>query len=56
MHRWPLAQLADLPAEALASYETEYLPHPSHKPVYDAMLAEYRTLTAEMTPIFRRSA
>lgn len=43
-------------AEALASYETEYLPHPSHKPVYDAMLDEYRTLTAEMTPIFRRSA
>lgn len=43
-------------AAALAEYELEYLPSQSEKALYDGMLAEYRKLTAELTPLFRRSA
>jgi xylulokinase len=43
-------------ATALAASETEYRPDPALKPIYDGMLGEYRRLTAEMTPIFRRQA
>lgn len=41
-------------ASALAEYQTEYQPVAANKPVYDAMLTEYRELTADLAPIFRR--
>lgn len=43
-------------ASGLAGYETEYSPDPAQKPVYDAMLSEYRRLTSDLAPVFRRSA
>jgi xylulokinase len=43
-------------ASGLAEYETEYLPDSSVGDLYAGMLAEYRTLTSELTPVFRRSA
>lgn len=41
-------------ATRLAEAERTYAPDPARKDLYTSMLAEYRQLTAELTPVFRR--
>lgn len=42
-------------ATQLATPQDTYTPDPEQKGLYDGMLAEYRRLTRELTPVFRRS-
>jgi xylulokinase len=41
-------------ASRFAEYDLEYTPEPQHKPLYTAMLGEYKLLMKELAPSFKR--
>ena len=43
-------------ASELAKYDLEYKPEERYKAMYDSMLVEYKLLTKELAPAFKRTA